>query len=134
MENINFIPADQLPETEGNEVSVLCVENGELKRKTASGLGGGGTYDIKLRIDAGDNGPVAEVLDGSFDAAAAKINDDEPGIVRVILDMALFGEQGKTVFDTDTALMGDAEVLMVTSDNLPAPVYILPDNTIEFGG
>ena len=40
-ENINFIPATELPEAEGDEVSVLCVENGELKQKAASGLGGG---------------------------------------------------------------------------------------------
>lgn len=41
-ENINFIPANELPEAEGDEVSVLCVENGELKQKSASGLGSSG--------------------------------------------------------------------------------------------
>ena len=30
MENINFIPATELPVAEGEEVSVLCVENGEM--------------------------------------------------------------------------------------------------------
>ena len=42
-ENINLIPANELPEAIGEEVSVLCVENGELKQKAASGLGGGDT-------------------------------------------------------------------------------------------
>lgn len=30
-ENINFIPANDLPVAEGDEVSVLCLENGEMK-------------------------------------------------------------------------------------------------------
>jgi hypothetical protein len=45
-ENINFIPANQLPEATGNEVEVLCLENGEMKRKTGSL--GGGAYVIDL--------------------------------------------------------------------------------------
>lgn len=39
-ENINFIPANKLPVAEGNEVSVLCLENGEMKQKPANNLGG----------------------------------------------------------------------------------------------
>lgn len=39
-DNIHFISAADLPEAEGEEVEVLCVENGELKKKAASGLGG----------------------------------------------------------------------------------------------
>ena len=39
--NINFIPATELPEATGEEVSVLCLENGEMKQKPANGLGGG---------------------------------------------------------------------------------------------
>lgn len=39
MENREFIPAADLPVAEGEEVSVLCVENGEMKQKPASGLG-----------------------------------------------------------------------------------------------
>ena len=45
-ENINLIPAAQLPLTEAEEVEVLCVDNGELKRKAAGNLGGGGGYVI----------------------------------------------------------------------------------------
>lgn len=39
---IELIPASELPVAEGDEVSVLCVEDGELKQKPAKGLGGGG--------------------------------------------------------------------------------------------
>lgn len=46
MENMNFIPANNLPVAEGDEVEVLCLENGEMKRKSASGLGGGNFIQI----------------------------------------------------------------------------------------
>lgn len=36
MENVNFIPANQLPVTDSAEVNVLCVENGEMKQKSAN--------------------------------------------------------------------------------------------------
>ena len=42
-ERIELIPASELPVAEGDEVSVLCLENGELKQKPANGLGGGGS-------------------------------------------------------------------------------------------
>lgn len=41
-EKINFIPASELPEAQGDTVDVLCVEDGKMKRKSANGLGGGG--------------------------------------------------------------------------------------------
>lgn len=41
-DNINLIPAAELPLTEAEAVDVLCVEGGELKRKAAANLGGGG--------------------------------------------------------------------------------------------
>jgi hypothetical protein len=34
-ENINLIPANQLPVTESNEVNMLCLENGAVKQKPA---------------------------------------------------------------------------------------------------
>lgn len=37
-----FIAAKDLPVAEGDEVDVLCVENGELKRKEGASLGGSG--------------------------------------------------------------------------------------------
>lgn len=64
MENTNFIPANQLPVAEGDEVSVLCVENGELKQKSASGLGGGNVVQINVTVgfDAEGN-PLPSVFE-----------------------------------------------------------------------
>lgn len=47
MSNIEFIPANELPTTESNEVDVLCVENGELKRKAGASLGGGKLFVLR---------------------------------------------------------------------------------------
>ena len=41
-----FIAAKDLPVAEGDEVDVLCVENGELKRKEGASLGD--KYDLVL--------------------------------------------------------------------------------------
>ena len=40
-ENINFIPATELPEALGDDVSVICLENGELKQRPVASIGGG---------------------------------------------------------------------------------------------
>lgn len=86
MENINFIPANELPEAEGDEVSVLCVENGELKQKSASGLGGNTNYDIVVRLvgswdaEADQRSATAELMSGSFDAVVQKL---DAGIIPV---------------------------------------------------
>lgn len=51
-ENIEFISAADLPTTEAEEVDVLCVENGELKRKAGATLGGGGgSFVMKLSVE-----------------------------------------------------------------------------------
>lgn len=80
-ENINFIPANELPVAEGDEVSVLCLENGELKQKAANGLGGGGNpeYDLVIRItlalnEAGLYVESHEIISGSYDAVVRKID------------------------------------------------------------
>lgn len=49
-EKTNFIPANELPLAEGEQVEVLCLENGEMKRKPADGLGGGSGYDAMILI------------------------------------------------------------------------------------
>lgn len=60
MENINFIPANELPVAEGNEVSVLCVENGEMKQKPSASLG---AYDAIIHIEEDYSGadPVCNI-------------------------------------------------------------------------
>ena len=88
MENIEFIPASNLPITEGSEVDVLCVENGELKRKAIS-LSGDPEYDLILRVVGGwdeesGNNIVNEyeVIQGSYDAVKQKIDS---GIVPKVI-------------------------------------------------
>lgn len=55
MENIEFIPASNLPTTEAEEVDVLCVENGELKRKAGASLGGsGGSMEVDIVLSGND--------------------------------------------------------------------------------
>lgn len=54
-ENVEFISAADLPTTDAEEIDVLCVENGELKRKPAANLGGnggnGGVFMLKTTLD-----------------------------------------------------------------------------------
>ena len=52
-ENTNFIPATELPEATGEEVSVLCLENGEMKQKPANGLGGG-FMEVEITLSGSD--------------------------------------------------------------------------------
>ena len=49
-ENINFISAAELPEATGEEVSVLCLENGEMKQKSGARLGGGGFMEVEITL------------------------------------------------------------------------------------
>lgn len=71
---MEFISAKDLPITEAEEIDVLCVENGEMKRKPASGLGGNTKYDFVIKavenwinIDGDDSGSVesVEFLEGA---------------------------------------------------------------------
>lgn len=91
-EKIEFIPAKDLPVAEGDEVDVLCVENGELKRKEGASLGGE-TLDIVIQamygIVHGVSGysvydPV--LASGDYNAICEKVKAGNKinGIVRYI--------------------------------------------------
>ena len=78
--NINFISETELPEATGEEVSVLCLENGEMKQKYSASFGGGAeTPDMVLTVSDTVGAKVtssnATVTFGSvsavFDAARA---------------------------------------------------------------
>ena len=43
---INFIPSIELLEAVGDEISVLCIENGQMKQKTGSLRGGAYVIDL----------------------------------------------------------------------------------------
>lgn len=77
-EKYNLIPAAELPTTEADEVDVLCVEGGELKRKPAANLsGGGGGYVIHVPADEitrdENDGSATVMLSESYDNFAPVI-------------------------------------------------------------
>lgn len=81
LEEKNFIPANELPVAEGDEVSVLCLENGEMKQKPASGLGGGEKWDAVFEVTNNDwgNPDNYTLVSGSYAEIKAKmLNGDEP--------------------------------------------------------
>lgn len=81
-ENINFIPANQLPEAEGDEVSVLCVEGGELKQKRSKGMTGEAANCAPLLLDA--DSAEAYRNDSSYgDAALEAIKTGRQILVKV---------------------------------------------------
>lgn len=137
-ENINFIPANQLPEAEGDEVSVLCVENGELKQKSASGLGGKTDYDLELRITCAwdaENSRITstgEILSGSYDAVLEKL---DTGVMPscLVIECGTFwdGQECKGVFECCPSwirIPDEFEGLELLSMNR---AYILqPDGTV----
>lgn len=63
-ENIELIAAKDLPTTEAEEVSVLCIDNGELKRKPGASFGGGGY--ITVADEAGTENNEA-IINESYD-------------------------------------------------------------------
>lgn len=88
-ENIEFISASELPVAEGDEVSVLCLENGEMKQKPGASLGGGEKADmviaLTMRLDY--NEPTAEntsvaIESGSLEAVAEALRDGRPPVVK----------------------------------------------------
>lgn len=135
MANIEFIPAKDLPTTEGNEVDVLCVENGELKRKAIS-LGGEPEYDLILRVvggwdeETGNNIVIEyEVIQGSYDAVKQKIdNAIEPNVL--ILEERRDGDYiQKSVYEAWTMWYS------IASEGIEAIYFdgwfdLLPDNTV----
>ena len=80
MENINFIPANNLPVAEGDEVSVLCLENGEMKQKPANGLGGG-KADVVIEVTGSED---ATIKSGSYNEVVTKLQNGEMVTVDII--------------------------------------------------
>ena len=93
-ENYNLIPAAELPTTEADEVDVLCVEGGELKRKPAANLGGGG-YVIHVPADEimrdEDAGSVTVMLSESYDNFAPVIEKGGTVYIDMIADPTYSG-------------------------------------------
>lgn len=71
-ENIELIAAANLPTTEAEEVSVLCLDNGELKQKPGASFCGGGGYVV-----------VANELD--IESASGVVNESYDNFINVLL-------------------------------------------------
>ncbi len=78
-EKIEFIPANELPEADGDEVSVLCLENGEMKQKSGASLGGG-KADLVIQLTDGE----PSISSGSYDAVVAKLQSGEMANVDIV--------------------------------------------------
>lgn len=140
---MEFIAAKDLPVTEAEEVDVLCVENGEMKRKPAKGLGGN-SYDLKVRLwlELDENEKVirkGEVLEGSFETVKQKFDSELPALALVIEDCSNAGEWDGDVYK----YIGETNMsASYNPDNLDDIIFtawgwdlnfaILPDNTIAF--
>lgn len=140
---MEFIAAKDLPVTEAGEVDVLCVENGEMKRKPAKGLGGN-SYDLKVRIrfELNESEEVirkGEILEGSFETVKQKFDSELPAIALVIEDAPNASEWDG---DTYKAVLEAPMTARYNPDNLDEFIfcgwgyntefYILPDNTVGF--
>lgn len=118
-ENINFIPAAELPETESTDVEILCLENGELKRSAniIGGNGGAGTitgggYVIhvpaeEMIVDE-ESGDTAIALSENYDNYVS-ILDAGGSIWLDISEMSLLQLQGVSfaIVPVNTALYSD---------------------------
>ena len=86
-ENINFISAAELPEATGEEVSVLCLENGEMKQKPANGLGGGEKPDMVITVTGKSNVSAKNgnytITEGSVDSVFAAFHAGRYPIVKI---------------------------------------------------
>lgn len=95
MANREFIAAKDLPVTEAEEVDVLCVENGELKRKAGASLGGGSEeMDIVLTVDSFLGNYLTEnnvtVAEGSMEAVRTAFKEGR-------------NPKGKVIFRSDSS-------------------------------
>ena len=86
MENREFISAANLPATEANKVDVLCVDNGELKRKPAANLGGG-VFDIEMILS---NWTTPSTINFSHSYAQIKKEIDNGKLVRCTAHLDTF--------------------------------------------
>lgn len=80
--NIEFVSANELPVTEATEVDVLCVENGELKRKSGASLGGSDSAYCIL-IDSDYN--LLSVPDGLYDVLVDLFDNHKGFVLQVYM-------------------------------------------------
>ena len=107
-ENIELIAAKDLPTTEAEEVSVLCIDNGELKQKPGASFGGGGGYIT-----------VADSAD--MENATVTINESYDNFIGTLL-------AGGTVWVDLTSVMGMTARAMAVMWGFQEGTFILAGN------
>ena len=103
-ENIELIAAKDLPTTEAEEVSVLCIDNGELKQKPGVSFGGGGYITVADSADT-ENGN-------------ATINENYDNFIGTLL-------AGGTVWVDMTNVMGATLYVMAVAWGFQEGMFIL---------
>lgn len=99
-ENINFIPANELPVAEGDEVSVLCVEGGELKQKPGASLGGSSALYIHgTEVIDSDTGlgtvSFSLVPTGTFETLKSNLLKGTPVTVGMVIQVKEITSDGE---------------------------------------
>ena len=141
--NINFIPATELPEATGEEVSVLCLENGEMKQKSGASFGGGAeTPDMVLTVSDSFSAKVtssnATVTLGSVSAVLDAARAGRQPIVKIQYrrgaDDDAYGSRGET--NAVVSLYGESVYLYFciasSSDILSHTVQVISDGSISW--
>ena len=134
-ENINFISAAELPEATGEEISVLCLENGEMKQRPANGLGGGGFMEVEITLSNFDffSGTV------TFNKTYNEIKDAmEKGyfVMGWAKNQQFHGEQYhynsgylRPMFPKYAADINGGTIFFISTDASTAAMYIQADGT-----
>ena len=121
-ENINFISATELPEATGEEVSVLCLENGEMKQKPSASLVGK-EYDMRIRYNS--TGGTYDLIDGTYQQVVSKIiNDVYPTVYLIKIR-----NTEKYIILATATYYPDTNIIRISGDGLFFNVH--PDNTIQ---
>ena len=121
-ENINFIPATELPEAIGDKVNVLCLENGALKQKPGA-IFGDEVCDMKIRYNFTDGS--YKLVQGTYDKVVHKIVNDVFATVYCIQ----IHDTYKQIVLSGVVYLPDSNMIVVSADGLIFNVY--PDNRIE---
>ena len=141
-ENINFISAAELPEATGEEIRVLCLENGEMKQKSGASFGGAETPDMVLTVSDTVGAKVtssnATVTLGSVSAVFDAVRAGRQPIVKIQYrngaDDYVYCSRGET--NAVVSLYGESVYLYFciasSSDILSHIVLVMSDGSISW--
>lgn len=135
-----FIAAKDLPVSEAEEVDVLCVENGELKRKTGASLGGRGVFDVVIWSYSSMDKPPVLVI-GDYKTIKDKMESGSPIFGLLAIDRCWQDDNGNwnpppySQMDIDLISRinsyDEGVITLATNEGWYANLY--EDNRIETG-